>query len=431
MKVAGIKMTDPWASRALRSNGVETEHVASAPVETVVDMEQVAFEHHGPDKNYRPLLHLTGTLSSILPEEALPYGIDEVTFRRGQGPVVDAFYEFDDEQLAELVSKGYFTEGFEPPSTMAGIPWQLPTTIDALIMAPQSGEDAPVVFVTIHGQTELALDAVSSGYDLAEYFENHLTPEAQARTAQKTAQGVPTRSSEINDFLAGTQLTAPDAAHLREAAERFQELNPQAPGEFPVIRASIFDDLMAEFEQKRAAEEAEAAARPVEYDPDSVEGVYHDRIAPGVEKALALSSAEAEAEPEAGDGAPEQDAAEPGADTADAADTEAPEKDDSVLDLYSRREEEELDVVPVAVNPPVSAEQEWTADTDPLDTAGTEAETGADRTDAGEPAPVPAGESGARTEQRRRTRAHRTREHEQALALDREKSAADSGPELG
>jgi hypothetical protein len=382
MKVAGIKMTDPWASRVLRSKGIETERVASAPVETVVQMEQVSFEHHGPEKNYRPLLHLTGELRSILPNESLPYGIDEVTFRNGLGPIVDAFYEFDDHQLSELVSKGYFTEGFEPPANMAGIPWELPTTIDALILAPEHQGDAPVVFVTIHGQTELALDIENSGYDLAEYFENRLTVEGQQEQALNASQqGVPTRSGAINDLFAADEFTAPDAAHLNENAQRFQGLARQSSGEFPVVRTSIFEELMAEFEEKRSREAAELAARPVEYDPDTAEGVYHQRIAPGVSKALTQPSEDAAV----------HDAPETFAVVADALEAErkAPEKDEGLLDLSLEEPEKELDVVPVAIAP----------------------------------------ETGSSTAEQRNRRVQRTLEHERALALDNDK--VDAGPELG
>lgn len=383
MKVAGIKMTDPWASRILRSRGVRTERVASAPVETVVQMEQVSFEHHGPERNYRPLLHLTGELRSILPNESLPFGIEEVTFRSGLGPIVDAFYEFDDAQLTELVSKGYFTEGFEPPANMAGIPWELPTTIDALILAPDHEDDAPVVFVTIHGQTELALDVENSGYDLAEYFENRLTPEAEEeRALSRPQQGVPTRSGEINDLLAVDEFILPPAVLAKGGAQRFQGLAKQS-GEFPVVRASIFEELMAEFEEQRNAEAAALAARPVEYDPDTVEGVYHHRIAPGVTKALTLPSEDAAA----------FDAPEGFVQVADAVEAElkAPEKDEGLLDLNLEEPDEELDVLPVAITP----------------------ETG----------------TGTSTTEQRTRRVQRTLGHEKALELDHDK--VDDGPELG
>lgn len=382
MKVAGIKMTDPWASRVLRSKGVVTEQVASAPVETVVQMEQVAFEHHGPERNYRPLLHLTGELRSILPNEALPFGIDEVTFRNGLGPTVDAFYEFDDAQLAVLVSKGYFTEGFEPPANMAGIPWELPTTIDALVMAPEHEGDAPVVFVTIHGQTELALDAENSGYDLAEYFENRLSAEVQQEQANRAQRGVPTRSGEMNDLLAGDVFTSPDLAHLGENAQRFQGQGKEGTGGFPVVRSSIFEELMSEYEAQRAADAAAQAAEPVEYAPDTVDGVYNQRIAPGVTEALSQPSEDAIV----------HDAPETFTEVADALEAErkAPEsKDEGLLDLELEEPEKELDVEPVAVAP----------------------------------------ETSRSTSEQRNRRVQRTLEHERTMALDDDK--VDAAPELG
>ncbi|MEO3931460.1 hypothetical protein WMO79_01415 [Micrococcaceae bacterium Sec7.4] len=354
MKVAGIKMTDPWASRVLRSNAVETELVTGAPVETVVQMERVAIEHHGSEKNYRPLLHLTGELMSILPTEALPHGVREVSFRSGLGPIVDAYYEFDDAQLGQLVAKGYFTEGFEPPAGMAGTPWELPTTIDALILAPDREDDTPVVFVTIHGQTDLALDIENSGYDLADYFENHLTPEAQQERALEDAQGIaPTRSGAINDLFAA------DEFQLPEAAARFPDL-PATTGDYPVVRASIFEDLMAELGDKLPAvapdenvgtldegtqEEQEQVAPAVDAD-----AIYRERIVPGVAKALALAAESVPATEE-----PEQEPAVAGA-TGDGTPAAPHAAEPALLDLFD--EADELDVVPVATAP--AAEPVWT-----------------------------------------------------------------------
>lgn len=350
MKVAGIKMTDPWASRVLRSRGVKTQLVTGAPVETVVQMERVSIEHHGSEKNYRPLLHLTGELASILPAEGLPHGVQEVTFRSGLGPIVDAYYEFDDVQLAQLVAKGYFTEGFEPPAGMAGTTWELPTTIDALILAPEQEGDTPVVFVTIHGQTDLALDLENSGYDLAEYFENHLTPGAQQERSLDEGPGLaPVRSGAINDLFAADEFQVP------EGAARFSDLTATS-GEYPVVRASIFEDLMAEFSDKLPAlatdgnaAESEADPEPEEQAPAAAEvdadAIYRERIEPGVAKALSLAA----------ESAPEADELE--TETAGKA-THTPES--TALDLFD--EEDELDVVPLATIPAV--EPVWTPEAD-------------------------------------------------------------------
>lgn len=393
MKVAGIKMTDPWASRVLRGRGVQSERVAGTPVETKVMMERVSFEHHGSDKNYRPLLHLTGELQAIVPEEPLPYGIDEVTFRAGLGPTVDAFYEFDDAQLTELVSKGYFTEGFDPPASMEGIYWDLPTTIDALVLAPEHEGDTPVVFVTIHGQTELALDADNSGYVLAGYFENRLTPEAeQQRALHRGNEGVPTRSGEVEDLFAGVDFTAPEAGQWDESVRRSQEKD----GDYPVVRASIFEDLMAEFEEKLPVEEVGPEGEEEESVEDLIESIYNDRIAPGVEKALNLPSGE-----------PEVDVPE----SLEAAGDQESDQEPTLPDLYE--EEEELNVVPVAIMP--ANEPVWEPDQElPSDT--------------GDSAETPAAADQPKTGQHSR-RVQRALAHEKA-ALDMEQAENEAGREL-
>lgn len=368
MKVAGIKMTDPWASRALRSKGIETQLVSGAPVETIVQMERVSIEHHGSEKNYRPLLHLTGELVSIQPAEALPHGVEEVTFRSGLGPVVDAFYEFDDVQLAQLVRKGYFTEGFEAPAAMAGTPWELPTTIDALVLSPESEDDTPVVFVHVHGQTELALNLENSGYDLAEYFENHLTAEAQQERELENAPGVvPTRSGEINDLFAADEFTMPSAGDLRDAAARLSSAGHQLLGEYPVVRASIFEDLMAEIGDKLPSlSEVDASDdAPVDHEDDAeatlqaaagdglADSIYRDRIVPEVTEAMTLPGVGA---PGVEDTAPAAPGVDPHTETEHR--SEAPAAEPGLLDLYEEEEVEELGVAPVATAPaPVEAPQ--------------------------------------------------------------------------
>ncbi|MFJ2662595.1 hypothetical protein [Arthrobacter koreensis] len=382
MKVAGISMMDPWASRVLRAKGVETVQVTGAPVETVVYMERVAIEHHGQERNYRPLLHLTGELRSIIPDEALPFGVQEVTFRESLGPVVDAYYEFDDAQLAELVTKGYFTEGFEPPSTMAGIPWDLPTTIDALILAPEHEGDTPVVFVTVHGQTELALDAENSGYKLAEYFENRLTPElAEERELHSAAQAVPTHSGEFRDLFEGEEFTAPDPQHISGGAR-----GSDAAEGFPVVRSKIFEELLAEFRNKLPAEPdpvSEQEEAPVEAtpEPDDMAELYQRRIVPGVDRALSL--------PGDGPDSPDQSGVQ-------GPDTESPAFE--ALDLSEP--EDELGVAPLTIAP--AAEESWQPD-----------------------ASVSTGSDSERTQGRRRVQ--RSQAHERALAMD----APDSEQELG
>lgn len=390
MKVAGIKMTDPWASRVLRDQMIESEQFSGLPVETVVQMDRVAFEHHGRERNYRPLLHLAGELRAIVTQGQLPHGIEEVTFREGTGPIVDAFYEFDDAQLSELVAKGYFTEGFEPPTEMAGVPWWLPTTVDALVLPPEDEGDTPVVFVTVHGQSELALDAENSGYNLAEYFESHVQPDRAPDRAREIIRdgSAPTRSGEINDLFADEEFIAPDLSHLSEAA---RTTRPVAGTDYPVVRTGIFDGLMAEFQSRLPSAAPEPVEDEVEEEPQVDElaevaaAIYRERIEPGVTYALSL--------PAEGPDTPSADVLEQAAATA--AETSAEEAEPGLLDLYEK--DVELDVVPLATAP--VREDVWNPE------AGVEPEE-------------PVGDAAVTARTRRRVQ--RAAAHEQALEATRE-----------
>jgi len=280
MKVAGIPMSDPWATRSQRTPGVVSELVTQVPVEAVVQVERVYFSHQGPEKNYRPIVRLSGELRELVPQGVtLPYGVDAVTFRPGLGPIVDARYEFNDAQLVELVGKGYFTEGFEPPVKMTGIPWELPTTIDALVLAPVNDEDVPVVFTKVHSQSDLALNAYNSGYDLAEYFDNQLTDEKIEKAAvERAATVMPTRAGELDDLF-GSEVFGADNAQAAEKAPLVT-----ADG-YPVIEDSVFAGLLTDVRERQAAEAADRAAQTPSYPLGSAKDVYQKRIAPPVSAA--------------------------------------------------------------------------------------------------------------------------------------------------
>lgn len=282
MQIAGMKMSSPWATRALRNKDMYVEQATGVGAESEVQMERISFIHSGESSNYRPMLHLVGELRSLIPDEPLPYGVDVITFDTGTGPIIDAFYEFDDEQLMQLVSKGYFTEGFQPPGNLVGIPWTLPVSIDASIIVPEYMDDAPVVFIEVHGQTELALDMENSGYDVAAYFENQLTAEAVAEQLAQAVQNGPNYSAEGQENLFdGEDFVAPNARQVAEAEARFasEEGSRRSTTGFPVVANSLFEELMAEFEEKRAEEAALAAAEPEQFDPDTVEGLYQAHVA--------------------------------------------------------------------------------------------------------------------------------------------------------
>ena len=268
MRTAGLMMNDVWADRVLRERGVEAYRYEGLAAEIGVLVDSVELKHRGKDENYRPYLHMVGQLRSVTPAEDLPFGITEVTYSPGNGEKVDAYYEFDDEQLVALASKGYFNSTFVVPEQITGIEWELPATVDVLVLAPSEAQtDAPVVFTQVRDIADLEIDLVSSGYDLAAYFDDHSKDGISRTQAIVDERGLRARSDAINSLFTEDELdlieqTEPIAAPA--AAE-------QVAG----------DEVIAGLRQVEAEIEAEREQYQAERErtEGTPEHLYHERVA--------------------------------------------------------------------------------------------------------------------------------------------------------
>ncbi|WP_327357878.1 hypothetical protein [Streptomyces sp. NBC_01304] len=275
MRTAGLTMNDVWAHRVLRERGVETYRLEGVAAELGVMVESLDLKHRGKEENYRPYLHMTGELRSVTPAAALPFGISQVTYSPGQGEKVDAFYEFDDQQLVVLAGKGYFTSGFTVPEQITGIEWELPATADMLVLAPSGARtegDVPVVFTQIHGIGGLEIDIESSGYDLAGYFADHSKDGASRAEAVVDVRGLKARADAINSLFTEDELGL-DTEAQQVVAVPAPDAAPVADGMSARLR-QIEADIAAEREQyqsERASTEG------------TTENLYKQRVAPALQ----------------------------------------------------------------------------------------------------------------------------------------------------
>ncbi|MDQ1031422.1 hypothetical protein QF035_009004 [Streptomyces umbrinus] len=282
MRTAGLTMNDVWAHRVLREREVETYRLEGVTAELGVMVESLDLKHRGKEENYRPYLHMTGELRSVTPAKALPFGISQVTYSPSQGERVDAFYEFDDQQLVVLASKGYFTSGFAVPEQVTGIEWELPATADMLVLAPSGAQtegDTPVVFTQIHDIGGLEIDLESSGYDLVGYFADHSADGVPRAEAVVDARGLKARSDAINSLFTEDELgldtevkqvvgaPAPEAAPVAGMSARLQQIEAEIAAE------------REQYQTKRASTEG------------TTENLYRERVA------AALQTAEEQEEP--------------------------------------------------------------------------------------------------------------------------------------
>lgn len=341
MKISPLTKKDLWYHRVLSDPSTETQALSGVPAETVVHMESVQILHHGPERNYRPYLHLHGQLTEVIPDVELPYGITSLPFKEGSAPTVDAFYEFDNDQLADLVEKDYFSSRFRVPDAMIGIPWDLPGRVDALVVAPAYTDQPPLVFVALRDQNSQELTEANSDYDLSEYFPDY-TPGQREREAS-TEREMRVRSDEIKDIFADVEL---DEQRGSDAPERMHYQESEA-----TVPKGIFDKLMEEV-QSSQQERLVASVTSNEYDPRTAEGLYHGRVAPDFDAAL---SREVQDQVEAERDADEADYE----DALDRAEAEA-EKDEGYLDLLEEEEAEaeasDLGVTPVDLGETEKAE---------------------------------------------------------------------------
>lgn len=280
MKIAPLKASDPWYRRIVGNEQVHTDALSAVPIESTVEMELVELLHGGPEENYRPYLHLRGELTEAKPAVELPYGVSELAMRRGSGLTVDAFYDFTQEQLNDLVSKGYFTAAFRVPDEMSGIPWTLPGKADFLVVAPDLSDEPPLVFMNVHHQTGMEFDESNSGYQLAAYFPDY-SAEAQELIVNDLDTVGPERGGSGLDVFDDVELPAPDM---------FAE---PVDGDVESVRSQVPDGVFSRLVSEIQAQEPEQEIEPDSADEDaeashgSAWDVYMSRISPGVEQVLA------------------------------------------------------------------------------------------------------------------------------------------------
>lgn len=261
-------MNDVWAGRVLRDQGVETDRFEDLPADLNVMVEQIELKHRDRTENFRPYLHVSGELRSIIPTEAgvLPYGITEIAFSIGHGERVDAYYEFSDDQLVALAGKGYFSSGFAVPDTLTGIEWQLPAQTNVVVLAVPGAEGiTPVVFTKVRDIASAEISRASTGYELLDYFPDP-TPQSEISEVE-TERATRTRSDEINSLFEDS-----------EVAVELQEEAPQTTETAELSGVADVHRLLEVFDAENAAEaEKLQVVAPIEVTAE--EHLYEDRIA--------------------------------------------------------------------------------------------------------------------------------------------------------
>lgn len=199
-KIEGTTLETPNIHHAVLTQA--QDRYTDVPCDARVTPLSVYLTHHGPELNYRPMLKIIGELRGVsLVDDSLPYGLDEIAFRPGDGQRVEAIYEFTDEQLNDLAGKGYFRKGFAVPEQVSTAEYILPAQGTIVVLPPQGPEDVPVAVVTLENPCGLRINEATSGYELAEYFEEAPLPQAEREQAALTSEGPVYDDTRINNII--------------------------------------------------------------------------------------------------------------------------------------------------------------------------------------------------------------------------------------
>ena len=309
-----MKRSNRWARHALSMRGVESREVkGEADIKVLVDT--LYFTNHGARSNYRPVLHVRGRLVGLVPygSPEIAYGVTEVDFDQmdGGATTVDAFYEFTDEQLVSLVEKGFFNEGFEPPSDLLNQVWMLPAHYEGVVIAPRNENEAPLAFLDVVDRDGLVVDAVTSGLDLSDYFPDYLAQiRARDHESEKAVDHALERTDHVNDIFAGMESQFDDEGtdgrtNEAEGASIAQALSGESTV-LPVMDSPLFDALMRNAQAAQHADETEAeveAASEAENQratltTDALASTFREVVADVINTSVAQNAPEILAQPE-------------------------------------------------------------------------------------------------------------------------------------
>lgn len=158
-------------------------------------VEQAFLSFDDPSRRCRPFLTLLGRVQEVVGR--FPYGVEAVRYQdTEERSLVSYRYDLTRANLAEMVAKGLFDEGFEVPEIIRENVFELPCKVTCTALAPEEPGMPPVVFADIEASSMQCTDD-TSGYTISEYFRAVPEPGAETLLApEDRLEGVYERTLE-------------------------------------------------------------------------------------------------------------------------------------------------------------------------------------------------------------------------------------------
>lgn len=205
IKLAGFSAETPLARQLVASNPAGMINLEQVPMLAVFTLESTTFDYVGDQ--HVPQLRLVGRLNRLIPEtpQDMPYAIGEIGLSAEESIRVVGDYPFNADQLATLLDKGLYMDGFGPPEELVGLPFEVDTHVDLRILPPNQAGAPPLVIADLSPMRFFDMRLETSRYELAAHFPDHRGPLIDAgKISGNEALGVDhdprTKQDDLSDF---------------------------------------------------------------------------------------------------------------------------------------------------------------------------------------------------------------------------------------
>jgi hypothetical protein len=234
IRLAGFSAATPLARQLVAGNPAGMISLEQIPIFAVFTLQSMTFDYVGDQ--HVPQLRLVGRLDRLVPKSPheMPYGIGEIGLSEEESIRVVGDYPFNAGQLATLLEKGLYMEGFGPPDGWVGKPFEVETRVDLRVLPPNQEGAPPLVIADLGPMRFFDMRWESSGYELAEHFADHRGPQIEAGeiTGNEVLgldQKQTTDQADLSDFSFGssvddTSLIVPSGPASKNLVERLTAL---------------------------------------------------------------------------------------------------------------------------------------------------------------------------------------------------------------
>lgn len=208
-------------------------HFDNVPMEASIDVDNAFIDYrsrHDREHPAKPYLHIQGHVNSL--NGQMPYGAKEFDFKDDHKPRIDMYYEFNNDQLSNLVSKGLYDRGFAIPEALLDAEMDIPVSCNFVVVKPDpKAENLPVYIGEINNRYNINLDLDNSEYDLADVFEKvkaeDYQDEDQQEEQMQNGMQIDGHTLDEQNYISGDETEAKPAslgvAHDHDTSENKEQ----------------------------------------------------------------------------------------------------------------------------------------------------------------------------------------------------------------